>query len=218
MTQTTWAPSKVIKLPVRTRAPRPVEDPRSVPSDRWWRVGWQEDGDGGTTIGLVGCRASVVWGGSVAMVPCTLTDGQTGMCPCGLHAPADAIESARALGSIVVGGRVRMLDTAIAPGGADVVVASIEGPLSVVAWCGGAQDGFTVERCERTPRWVVRGCDAAEALCTRHLLRRSGPIRFDAVPLRRFMQRVGDALGRFGVEVRIGIEDTSRPVAPNPSR
>ncbi len=211
MTQTTWAPSRVMKLPVRTRTARPVPSDGSLPSHRWWRIGWQEDGDGASVIGLVGCRSSVVWRGSVAVVPCALTGGESGVCPCGLHAAADATEAARALGSLVVGGCVRRLETAIAADGADIVVAAIEGPLRVMAWCGGLQNGFTVERCERNPRWVVRDAGLAVVLCTRHLLRSPGRLRFDAVPFNRFLGRMVGELERYGVEVRTGEVQPEQP-------
>lgn len=211
MTQTTWAPSRVMKLPVRPRTPRPVADDGSLTTHRWWRIGWQEDDDGASVFGLVGGRSSVVWRGSVAVVPCALTEGESGVCPCGLHAAADATEAARALGSIVVGGRVRRLETAIAADGADIVVASIEGPLRVMAWCGGLQNGFTVERCERPPRWVVRDAGLAVVLCTRHLVRTPGRLRFDAVSFSRFLRRIVGELERYGVEVSTGEVEPEQP-------
>lgn len=197
--------------------PAPESEPSAsieslfAPTHRWWKLTIDRHRQQGATATLVGVSSSVVWRGSVAVVPCpTPDDSNSGPCACGLHAPATALGRARSLASVVVGGDVRVLS--VDHGGPRLphAVVAIEGPLHVFSWCGGAQDGFTLERCARRPRWVVPAAGPASAFCRRHARDLPRTLRRDRQPIRDLETTLAASLTRrYGLEVVVETTPTS---------
>jgi hypothetical protein len=199
-------------------APMAASDGRIALSHRWWRIGWRRRPDGTDVFALIGVRSTVVWSGSVAAVPCPQPfNADHGFCPCSLHAPADATGQARALGSIVVGGDIQVLATQSEPTQPTITVAAIKGPLGIFTWCDGAQDGFTLDNCRRTPRLVVPGAGTATALCRRHARRLPRQLRARAWPLKTFRKQLARSLTEYGVDVLLEDGEASKP-QPAPRR
>ena len=186
-----------------------------APTHRWWRVAVDIRGVGPAAAALVGTASSVLWRGSVAAVPCYAPgDGNAGPCVCSLHAPASAMRRARSLASVVVGGSVRVLSVEPDTGGTPKAVIAVEGPLHVFTWCGGAQDGFTIDDCSRTPRWVIPAAGVTSAFCRSHLRSVPRRLRFTRTRLGEFETRVASSLTkRYGTEVRFGFPE---PVSGSP--
>jgi hypothetical protein len=191
-------------------------------SHRWWQL--VSIPDGGAV--LAGLASDALWQGSVARVPCWHpNDPNAGPCACGLHAPAAALERARSLSAIVVGGGVRVLSVEHGDRQRPITIVSVEGPLQLVAWCAGGGDGFSLERCDRTPRWVLPGAPTS-ATCHRHLRRVPDRHRGRRLPFEQFMTDTVTRLGRrYGVEASMAAADLgaappalARPTRLNPHR
>ena len=212
-------------LPVPVVPPDDTERPVAIvvslfaTTHRWWKLAVDLRGKRPAPAALVGIASTVVWRGSVAAVPCPEPEnGNAGPCACSLHAPAAAVDRARSLASIVVGGYVRVLSVGHDDPNRPHAVLAVEGPLSLQAWCGGAQDGFTLERCERDPAWAVHTARSSGAFCRRHLRSIPRGVRENRQRLDDFEVAAVVGLGRrYGVEVRTGLRPsaTDSP-APEP--
>ena len=215
MTQTAPDTERIEAAKSALEVPAASDGVPSAPNHRWWRIGWGKRTDGSDAFALIGIRSTVVWPGSINVVPCARPyDANHDTCPCSLHAPATSIDKARSLSSIVVGGHIRVLASHAGPTQPDVTVAAIEGPLRLLAWCDGAQDGFTLDRCRRTPRLVVPSAGTVTAFCRRHFRRLPRKLRADARPLKTVRHQLADALARYGVDV---VLDDGAP-SPHPAR
>ncbi len=207
------APERLDPQPSAVAA-EPFDDIGFVTSHRWWRLGWQPRPDGSDAFALIG-TLNTVWRSSVAAVACR-RPGTTdhGPCPCSLHEPEEATGKARAVSSVAVSGRVRVLASQVQPTlPAGTVLALVEGPLRVVIWCDGAQDGFTHERCDRTPRWVIPTRGTATALCRKHYRRLPRDLRNRRHSLGTFRREVARSLAEYGVDVILdaGTSPRTRP-------
>lgn len=167
-------------------------------SYRWWQVFADKDG---RTM-LAGLASDAMWPGAVAQVPCDKpADVNAGPCACGLHAPPSAVDQARSMASLVVGGAVRVLSTNHGDERRRLAVVAVEGPLHLLSWCAGSLDGFSLERCDRTPRWAIPGSPAG-SVCPRHLRGVSHPVRSRRVAVKEFLTAAAaDLHHRYGVDV-----------------
>lgn len=186
-------------------------------SYRWWQLFADRDG----RALLAGLASDAVWRGAVAQVPCDKpADVNAGPCACGLHAPPSAVDQARSMASLVIGGAVRVLSINHGDERRRLAVVAVEGPLHLLSWCAGSPDGFSLERCRRTPRWVISGSPAG-SVCPRHLRGVSHPVRSRRVPVREFLAAAATELHRrYGVDVSIDAPDhlagTGTSVTPMP--
>lgn len=197
---------------------------------RWWKLAFDNHGISSAPVALAGIASSVVWRGSIVSVPCASPeDADAGPCACSLHAPATAMGRARSLASVVVGGYVRVLSVDHEVPERPQALVAVEGPLMVFAWCAGAQDGLSLERCDDRPHWVVHAAGSGSAFCRRHLRTISRRLRQERIGLRDFESRAIEGLRRrYGVEVGTGTAappagppgpaGSRRPVSAVPSR
>lgn len=180
-----------------TPSPPPVVESPSV-THRWWQVA--VDGTGSLPA-LAGLDRGVVWRGAVDWVPCELAaTGETGRCPCSLHAPADELAMVRSLASVVVSGHARLLSGGRAGTTAPFAMVALDGTLELVAWCGGDQDGFTLTRCPQSPLWIVAASGLAWGFCRRHLGHLPASLKHRRIRRDSFVEEVRRAFAtRYGL-------------------
>ncbi len=175
-------------------------------SYRWWQLSATPGARQPSCVALSGFASDAIWQSSVAVVPCPdPSNASAGPCSCSLHAPATAVRRARSMGSLVVGGGVRILSVDHGEPDRPMAVVAVEGPLYILSWCAGAHDGFSLEACARAPRWVIPGSRSA-AVCRRHLRGLPGRLIDRRQPIARFVPAAAIALGqRYGVDVHVGL-------------
>lgn len=187
-------------------------------SYRWWQLYAAHGAPARSRIALAGLASDAVWLSSVAVVPCPdPSNASAGPCSCSLHAPATAVARARSMGSLVVGGGVRILSVDHGEPHRPLAVVAVEGPLHMLSWCAGDHHGFSLEVCLRSPRWVIPGARSA-AVCRRHLHGLPGPLIDRRQSVREFVPAAANALRhRYGVDVHVGLagSEATPDIAPS---
>lgn len=199
-------PTQIMPAPT-ARIRGGAEDRQLAVSHRWWRLGWHRSDDGSDVMALVGLLSTVVWNGSVSIVPCSNPFDEDRPCPCSLHAPFDATSRAWSFGSVVVFGNTRVLSSDVTPDGERLTYVAVDGPLRIAMWCDGPQDGFTLARCGKRVRRVVPSAGIATALCRSHLKSMPRALRDKSLTVDAFMQLAAISLTGYGVTVVLGEGD-----------